>query len=114
MGSSVSVFLGLTWGGVFYAWSSPQVLAPLIIGLAGIVGFVVYEATLSPSPMVPWKILSNRTTVSGYVIDTCTRVLITSLILANSFRYTGTAFHGLIVSTVLCKTSCYLAIFYFL
>ena len=42
-----------------------QVLAPLIIGLALIFGFVVYEAKVPREPTVPWVVLSNRTTIGG-------------------------------------------------
>ena len=33
VGGSASLTLALTWGGVEYAWSAPQTLAPLIIGV---------------------------------------------------------------------------------
>lgn len=62
---SALVIIGLTWGGVRYAWSSAQVLAPLIIGFALVFGFVVYEATVPEVPTIPFKILTNRTTIGG-------------------------------------------------
>ncbi|KIP04433.1 hypothetical protein PHLGIDRAFT_120696 [Phlebiopsis gigantea 11061_1 CR5-6] len=65
-GTTLAV-VGLTFGGVRFPWSSVQVLAPLIIGLALIAGFMVYEAKIPREPTVPWVILSNRTTVGGYV-----------------------------------------------
>ena len=39
----MAVILALTWGGLTFPWDSPQVLAPLIIGAAGIVFFFVAE-----------------------------------------------------------------------
>jgi hypothetical protein len=36
-----SLVLALTWGGSTYAWSSGRVLAPLILGIAGIIGLEV-------------------------------------------------------------------------
>ncbi|KAJ3552285.1 hypothetical protein NM688_g4228 [Phlebia brevispora] len=65
--SSTACVIGLTWGGVKFAWSSAQVLAPLIIGLVGIAGFLVYEAKIASEPVVPFTLLSNRTTLSGYL-----------------------------------------------
>ncbi|TCD69560.1 hypothetical protein EIP91_007184 [Steccherinum ochraceum] len=58
---------GLTFAGVRFPWDSAQVLAPLIIGLALIVVFVVYEAKVPDEPTIPWEVLSNQTTISGYV-----------------------------------------------
>ncbi|KIP05339.1 hypothetical protein PHLGIDRAFT_25152 [Phlebiopsis gigantea 11061_1 CR5-6] len=65
-GTTLAV-VGLTFGGVRFPWSSAQVLAPLLIGLALIVGFVFYEAKVPREPTVPWIVLSNRTTVGGYI-----------------------------------------------
>ncbi|KAI0709725.1 Mfs1.2 [Earliella scabrosa] len=65
--STAAVVIGLTWGGVVYSWSSARVLAPLIVGLCGLVAFFVYEATLATNPIVPISLLQNRTSVSGYI-----------------------------------------------
>lgn len=56
---------GLTFGGGRFAWSSAEVLAPLIIGLALIVAFLFYEGMVPKEPTIPWEILSNRTTIGG-------------------------------------------------
>ena len=50
--SSVSCVIGLTWGGVKFEWTSAQVLAPLVLGLVGMCGFLVYEATVAKEPVV--------------------------------------------------------------
>ena len=68
IGGSTSALLGLTWGGVRYSCGSAQVLVPFILGLAAIVAFFVYEAFVPTEPTVPWRILNNRTTISGYVL----------------------------------------------
>ncbi|KAI0667901.1 Mfs1.2 [Trametes maxima] len=66
--STTAVVIGLTWGGVQYPWSSANVLAPLIIGLCGLVFFFVYEALwLDNAWQVPVSLLQNRTSVSGYL-----------------------------------------------
>lgn len=57
--------LGLTWGGTKYPWDSAHVLVPLILGLALIGVFVVYEAYVPKVPTIPFKVLNNRTTYSG-------------------------------------------------
>lgn len=65
MGGSTSALLGLTWGGIKYSWGSVHVLAPLILGLAAILAFFFYEASAPCEPTVPWRVMNNRTTVSG-------------------------------------------------
>ncbi|KAI0317274.1 iron permease [Amylostereum chailletii] len=67
-GSSVAMILGLSWGGVQYAWSSAQVLAPLVVGGVGMLAFFAYEfSSWATNPLVPIDVLSNRTSVSGYL-----------------------------------------------
>ncbi|TCD65221.1 hypothetical protein EIP91_002968 [Steccherinum ochraceum] len=65
-GTTLAV-IGLTWGGTRYPWTSAQVLAPLIIGLLLLIVFVVYEAYVPERPTIPFKVLNNRTTYSGYI-----------------------------------------------
>ncbi|EKM52846.1 uncharacterized protein PHACADRAFT_149773 [Phanerochaete carnosa HHB-10118-sp] len=65
--SSSSVVLGLTWGGVRYAWSSARVIVPLVVGLVGMTIFVLYEAKATKNPIIPVSLLSNRTSLSGYI-----------------------------------------------
>ncbi|KAF8837708.1 MFS general substrate transporter [Paxillus ammoniavirescens] len=67
IGSSISCTLALTWGGVTAPWNSATVLAPLIIGLLGLVVFIIYEATLATNPLVPISLMTNRTGISGYL-----------------------------------------------
>ncbi|KAG6826989.1 hypothetical protein H0H92_013651 [Tricholoma furcatifolium] len=49
--STASVVIALTWGGVVYAWSSPRVLVPLILGLGGMILFMLYEAHVAKNPI---------------------------------------------------------------
>ncbi|KAJ7738146.1 MFS general substrate transporter [Mycena metata] len=65
--SSTSCMLGLTWGGGRFSWSSPQVLAPLIIGLCGLALSVLYELTIAIRPTIPKSVISNRGSLLGYV-----------------------------------------------
>ncbi|KAJ6595827.1 MFS general substrate transporter [Mycena vulgaris] len=65
--STASIVIALTWGGVVHAWSSFRVLVPLILGVFGMIVFLAYEARIAKHPIVPFEILSNRTSFSGYV-----------------------------------------------
>ncbi|KAJ7432135.1 iron permease [Mycena galericulata] len=61
--------LGLTWAGSSYPWGSAHVLAPLIIGLVLIIAFMLYEFRMPHElePTVPYDLLSNRNSLSGYL-----------------------------------------------
>ena len=50
--SSSSVIIALSWAGVQFSWSSAQVLAPLLVGLAGILLFFLYEKYIAQHPLV--------------------------------------------------------------
>ncbi|GJE91675.1 MFS general substrate transporter [Phanerochaete sordida] len=65
--SSTSCVLGLTWGGIRYPWTSSHVLAPLMTGIIGIVVFLVYEAIFPREPIIPFTLVSNCTSLSGYI-----------------------------------------------
>lgn len=65
VGTTLAI-IGLTWGGVRYPWKSAQVLAPLLIGVVLMLAFVAYEANVPKVPTIPFKILTNRTTIGGY------------------------------------------------
>ncbi|KAG9121240.1 hypothetical protein FRC07_002889 [Ceratobasidium sp. 392] len=79
IGSTTSTVIALTWAGARYPWSSYRVLVPLIVGLAGLGVTLAYEFTLAVEPIIPRELLSNRTSLSGYL---------------------GTFFHGVIFTGV--------------
>ena len=64
----VPILLALSWGGVQYAWASPQVVGFLVFGAVMALGFVAIEAR-TESPIMPLEIYRNRmVTVSLIVI----------------------------------------------
>ncbi|TCD71948.1 hypothetical protein EIP91_000080 [Steccherinum ochraceum] len=65
-GSALSI-TGLTFAGTKFPWNSAQVLAPLIIGLALVFVFILYEARVPREPTIPWHVLKHSTTLSGYL-----------------------------------------------
>lgn len=52
MAATTSAMIGLTWGGIQFAWSSAQILVPLILGFVGLAAFMVYEAYVPAEPIV--------------------------------------------------------------
>ncbi|KAI0327034.1 iron permease [Cubamyces sp. BRFM 1775] len=67
VGSTISILLALTWGGLQFPWASGHVLAPLIIGAIGISMFFILEIFWLKGPTVPRFFFTNRTTFSGYL-----------------------------------------------
>ncbi|OCH84114.1 Mfs1.1 protein [Obba rivulosa] len=65
VGTTLAV-IGLTWAGIKYPWSSGKVLGLLISGLFLIGVFVVYEAKVPVEPTIPWEVVNNRTSISGF------------------------------------------------
>ncbi|KAI0656505.1 iron permease [Cubamyces menziesii] len=67
VGSSISILLALTWGGLQFPWTSEHVLVPLVIGAVGILVFFALEMFWLKGPTVPRFFFTNRTTFSGYL-----------------------------------------------
>ncbi|KZT60164.1 MFS multidrug transporter [Calocera cornea HHB12733] len=68
--ATVAVSIALTRGGIEVPWSSAQTLVPLIFGLLGLIAFFVYEARWAANttvPTIPFDLLTNRTSVSGFL-----------------------------------------------
>ncbi|KAF8846456.1 MFS general substrate transporter [Acephala macrosclerotiorum] len=70
MTSIVATLLALSWGGSLYAWSEWRVIVCLVLGLAGMASFGIYEATpWCREPMMPPHLFSKRTTVAAFIIS---------------------------------------------
>jgi hypothetical protein len=58
--STTCFLVPLTWGGVQYPWTAWQTLAPLLAGVAGLVGFAFYEMTVPAYPIIRLDLLSGN------------------------------------------------------
>lgn len=67
VGSATSFLIPITWGGVMYAWDSWRTLVPLLVGAAGLIGFVFYEAYVPVEPVIPLSLFRTRTALVTYV-----------------------------------------------
>lgn len=77
IGSTVSVLIALTWAGPIYPWSDARILSPLLIGIAGLGGFLAYEASGIPrEPVMPLRLFPSRTAIIIYVNTFLNNVLI--------------------------------------
>ncbi|KAH8666575.1 major facilitator superfamily domain-containing protein [Xylariales sp. PMI_506] len=70
VGSSTSLLYSLTYAGVSYPWSDPRTLVPLIIGVAGVGVFHLWEASrFCTYPTMPARLFNNRTTNIAFFIS---------------------------------------------
>lgn len=60
-GGMIVFLLGLSWGGNLHPWSSPAVIAPIVIGAITLVAFGLYEAYIPlEEPLVPMHLFRNK------------------------------------------------------
>ncbi|KAF7289732.1 Iron permease [Mycena indigotica] len=77
--STTSIVIALTWAGTQHPWSSPKVLVPLIVGFAGLAGFLIYEANVPEYPIVPISLMKSRTALSGYTQNFFNGIVLSTL-----------------------------------
>ena len=57
--ATTSFLIPVTWGGVQYPWESWRTLVPLIVGVVGFAGFIVYENYVPSEPTFRLHILRS-------------------------------------------------------
>jgi hypothetical protein len=62
------LLLALQWAGSTYVWQSAQVLAPLVIGIAILGFFGLYEWRLAHLPIIPLRLFGNLSLCACYFI----------------------------------------------
>ncbi|KAF2153550.1 MFS general substrate transporter [Myriangium duriaei CBS 260.36] len=67
VGSTTSVLIPLTWGGVMYAWTSWRTLVPLIVGLVGLAFFLVWEEKFAAEPLIPLRVFKTANNAAVYI-----------------------------------------------
>ncbi|KAG8946150.1 hypothetical protein FRC04_012005 [Tulasnella sp. 424] len=98
-GTTLSV-VALTWAGAKHPWSSYQVLVPLILGLALMAGFFVYEAKVPVEPVVPWELVNNRTSFLGYATTFLHGIVATCIIYYLPVYFQGSLMQGPVKSGI--------------
>ncbi len=57
----------VSWGGVLFEWSSFRTLVPLVLGIFGLLLFVMYEIYATKTPLIPLRIFYSRTAAVNYI-----------------------------------------------
>ncbi|MCJ1395856.1 hypothetical protein MMC18_008742 [Xylographa bjoerkii] len=87
--SLTSFLIPLTWGGIEYDWSSWHTLVPLCVGVAGLLGFMLYEDFVAVEPMFRLGLFSNRTGVLSYLCTSLQGIIIWSILFYLPLYYEG-------------------------
>ncbi|ETN45033.1 uncharacterized protein HMPREF1541_09909 [Cyphellophora europaea CBS 101466] len=68
MGSVTSALVGVSWGGNQYPWASAPVLAPLVLGLLGLVAFAAHERHVARYPFVQRSVFPDASAVILFIL----------------------------------------------
>jgi hypothetical protein len=98
--SSTSFLLGITFGGSQYPWRSAQTLVPLLLGLLGMAGFVVWEIYGTDHPMIPMRIFSTVTAAQGYLCVAYVGMVMWAAIYYLPLYYEGVLGYSFIIGAV--------------
>lgn len=80
IGSATGFMMGISWGGVQYAWTSWHTIVPIVIGLIGFVGFYFYEELVAVEPIVPTRIFKTRNAMAGYLNTILHNMIVLSIV----------------------------------
>ena len=69
LGFTLMVLLGLNFGGVTFAWDSPQVICLLIFGSITSIAFVYSEKKLALYPIMPLKLFEHRSNIASLTVN---------------------------------------------
>ncbi|KAH6999963.1 major facilitator superfamily domain-containing protein [Ilyonectria destructans] len=93
--ASVSILIALTWAGPIYPWADARILVPLFLGVAGLVGFVLYEGSGIPiDPVMPIRLFPHRTARIIYF-----QTFLNSVLLMWCYYFLPLYFQGVMVSS---------------
>ncbi|KAF2453596.1 putative MFS transporter [Lineolata rhizophorae] len=68
VGMTLLVLLGLDFGGVIFPWDSPKVICLILFGALCGVFFFFSEKRWAKYPVIPLRILSNKSNVASYLV----------------------------------------------
>lgn len=89
IGSATSFILGISWGGVQYAWSEWQTILPIVLGIVGCVVFFFYEEHVAVEPIVPTGVFKNLNCSASYINTIIHGIIVLSLVYYLPLYYEG-------------------------
>lgn len=95
-GSLVCFLIGLSWGGVQYAWGDWQTWFPMVQGAEGIIFTMVYEFVLAKEPIVIPTIFNNRSMIICFLLAMAHGAVVWCLLYFLVIYYEAVKFYGTI------------------
>ena len=86
------VLIAISWAGIQFEWSSWQTVAPLVVGLFGIVVTIAFEHCLSSNPFLSKHVFASRSAVASYVAAMLQGLLLYMGLYYISFYFSATHF----------------------
>lgn len=68
VGATLTLLLGLEFGGVIFPWSSAKVLCLIVFGVVIAAGFVLNEAKFARYPVMPLRLFKHWPNVAALVV----------------------------------------------
>lgn len=65
--ATTALLLGLTFGGVNFAWDSYHVVVPLVLGSVGLVALLFHQKFYAKHPMMRVQVFGTRSAFAGYI-----------------------------------------------
>lgn len=71
LGLTLMLLLGLDFGGIIFAWSSPKVICLIVFGSLMSVVFVLCEKRFAKYPLMPMRLFQRTSNVACLVVTYC-------------------------------------------
>ncbi|KAF7589015.1 hypothetical protein BBP40_004842 [Aspergillus hancockii] len=70
-GATLMFVLGLQFGGLSYPWNSAVVVCLIVFGILGFLLFMLLQWKISPQPVIPHQVFSQRTNIAVLIVCFC-------------------------------------------
>lgn len=98
--SATSFLIAISWGGIQFPWASWHTLVPLILGIAGLAVFLVWEEFRARHPLLPVRVFGTRTAAQGYLGITTTGMAMWAAIYYLPLYFEGVLGYSFIIASV--------------
>ena len=69
IGSTTGILIPITWGGINYPWNSWRTLVPLLVSLAGLAAFIIWDDRFASDPLIRTRVMKSRTAAVTFLGD---------------------------------------------
>jgi len=68
IGGMTSFLIGLSWAGIQFEWKSAETIAPMVVGIVGVVASLFWECYGAVEPFLRPSLFNSRSTLATYAI----------------------------------------------